>query len=189
MIYFGSGAEYGKQFPIVGVSEDYFGTVLPETDYGLAKYVMNTLCRQSQNIYNLRIFGCYGPTDADFKLITYAIRKCMECAPIELNRDCKFDYMWVMDLITVLEYFITNNPQYHDYNVCTGKSVKITDIVNIVRTEMQSDSQIIIKEKGEANEYSGSNLRIVTEIDSLKFTSLFEGIRQQINHELKVGKI
>lgn len=55
MFYFGSGAEYGKQCPIVDVMEDYFGTVLPETDYGLAKYVMNSLCRQSKNIYNLRI--------------------------------------------------------------------------------------------------------------------------------------
>ena len=70
--------------------EDYFGTVLPETDYGLAKYVMNSLCRQSKNIYNLRIFGCYGPTDAGFKLITYVIRRCMEQATIELNKDCKY---------------------------------------------------------------------------------------------------
>ena len=189
MFYFGSGAEYGKQCPIVDVMEDYFGTVLPETDYGLAKYVMNSLCRQSKNIYNLRIFGCYGPTDAGFKLITYVIRRCMEQATIELNKDCKFDFMWVMDLCMVLEYFIENTPQYHDYNVCTGKATWLTDIVHIIKSEMNSNSQIQLKEEGKANEYSGNNLRIITEINSLKFTPLLEGIRNQIHYELKAGRL
>ena len=189
MFYFGSGAEYGKQCPIVDVMEDYFGTVLPETDYGLAKYVMNSLCRQSKNIYNLRIFGCYGPTDAGFKLITYVIRRCMEQATIELNKDCKFDFMWVMDLCMVLEYFIENTPRYHDYNVCTGKATWLTDIVHIIKSEMNSNSQIQLKEEGKANEYSGNNLRIITEINSLKFTPLLEGIRNQIHYELKAGRL
>ena len=189
MFYFGSGAEYGKQCPIVDVMEDYFGTVLPETDYGLAKYVMNSLCRQSKNIYNLRIFGCYGPTDAGFKLITYVIRRCMEQATIELNKDCKFDFMWVMDLCMVLEYFIENTPQYHDYNVCTGKATWLTDIAHIIKSEMNSNSQIQLKEECKANEYSGNNLRIITEINSLKFTPLLEGIRNQIHYELKAGRL
>lgn len=163
--------------------------MLPETDYGLAKYVMNSLCRQSKNIYNLRIFGCYGPTDAGFKLITYVIRRCMEQATIELNKDCKFDFMWVMDLCMVLEYFIENTPQYHDYNVCTGKATWLTDIAHIIKSEMNSNSQIQLKEEGKANEYSGNNLRIITEINSLKFTPLLEGIRNQIHYELKAGRL
>ena len=35
MFYFGSGAEYGKTAYIPMMKEDYFGTVVPEDDYGL----------------------------------------------------------------------------------------------------------------------------------------------------------
>ncbi len=185
MIYFGSGAEYGKQYPIVNVSEDDFGKILPETDYGMAKYIMNMLCRESKKIYNFRIFGCYGPTDADFKLITYVIRRCLENKTIELNRDCKFDYMWVKDIVPVLEYFIENTPQFHDYNVCSGTSVRITEIADMIRNEMQASSEITIKELGDGNEYSGNNTRIISEIKNLKFTPLYEGIKKQINYEVE----
>ena len=50
---------------------------------------------------------------------------------------------------------------------------------------MNSNSQIQLKEEGKANEYSGNNLRIITEINSLKFTPLLEGIRNQIQNELQ----
>ena len=76
----------------------------------------------------------------------------MEQATIELNKDCKFDFMWVMDLCMVLEYFIENTPQYHDYNVCTGKATWLTDIAHIIKSEMNSNSQIQLKEECKANE-------------------------------------
>ena len=85
--------------------------------------------------------------------------------------------------------FYRNTPQYHDYNVCTGKATWLTDIAHIIKSEMNSNSQILLKEEGKANEYSGNNLRVITEINSLKFTPLLEGIRKQIQYELKVGRL
>jgi len=57
MVYLGSGAEYDKTRPIVNISEDKFGERIPQTKYGLGKYIMNQHCRNSKNIYNLRMFG------------------------------------------------------------------------------------------------------------------------------------
>lgn len=189
MIYFGSGAEFGKQYPIVHVSEKAFGRILPETNYGMAKYIMNMLCQTSKNVYNLRIFGCFGPTDADFKLITYVIRKCLANQKIELNRDCKFDYIWVKDLVPVLEYFIEKTPRFHDYNICSGTSLRITEIANMVKNETQALSKITIKESGNANEYSGDNSRVLSEIKSLRFTPLLEAIKEQINYEKEAKRL
>lgn len=180
MIYFGSGAEYDKSIPIINVPETDFGLHLPETDYGLAKYIMNLLCQKSKNIYNLRIFGCYGPTDAHFKLITYVIRCCLKNESIHLHQNCKFDYMLVTDLLSILNYFIENTPEYHDYNVCTGLSVELLEICHIIQKELNSSVPVYIERAGLNNEYSGNNRKICQEIPNLRFTPLLQGIRKQI---------
>jgi len=183
MIYFGSGAEFDKEYPISLVSEDEFGNRLPSSDYGLAKYIMNCLCRQSDNIYNLRIFGCYGPTDADFKLITYVIRCCLRDQSIHLRQNCLFDYMVVSDLLPILDYFICNMPSRHDFNVCTGIETELTEICRLIKKELNSQVPVSIEREGFNNPYSGDNSKIRQEIPDLRFTCLSDGIRKQINWE------
>lgn len=179
MIYFGSGAEFNKKKPIVSVREEDFGYSMPTDDYGLAKYLMNEMCRKSENVYNLRIFGCYGPTDAPFKLITNAIEKCFEGQDIVLHQDCYFDYIYVDDIGPALLYFVNNTPQFHDYNLCSGERYRIYDICNIVRKQMQANVAIRIDEEGMNNEYTGDNSRLLKET-KIHLTSIEEGIRKQI---------
>lgn len=188
LLYFGSGAEFNKDKPIISISENDFGKEIPQSDYGLAKYIMNSLCRSSRNIYNLRIFGCYGPTDAEFKLITSAIRSCLADEAIHLRQNCVFDFMWVMDLIPVLDYFINNSPKFHDYNVCTGRRTEIVSICQTIQTLMSVSLPINIDKSGFNNEYSGNNKRLCNEIPLLRFTSLSDGIRKQIEYERGIWK-
>lgn len=185
IIYFGSGAEFDKSSPIILKQENAFDSI-PQDDYGFAKYIMNQLSKNSDNIYNLRIFGCYGPTDANFKLITSAIRSCLIGEPIVLKQNCIFDYMYVMDLIPVLEYFIENTPYYHEYNVCTGTREEIVKICELIKKIINSNVPITIKESGFNNEYTGNNMRLLEEMSELKFTDLEEGIRKQICYEKEV---
>lgn len=185
LLYFGSGAEYDKSLPICSVTEEEFGRRVPINEYGLAKFTMNSLCRKSKKLYNLRIFGCYGPTDADFKLITYAIRCCLKGEQIVLNQNCLFDYMYVKDILPILNYFIYNNPEYHDYNICTGIKTDIEKICRQICALMGCPDNIITKKPGLNNEYSGDNRRIKHEIPSLVFTDLLSGINLQIEQERK----
>lgn len=182
IIYFGSGAEFDKSAPVILRREGDFHAV-PQNDYGLAKYIMNQLCTSSDNIYNLRIFGCYGPTDANFKLITYAIRCCLKKEPILLNQNCVFDYMYVMDLIPVLEFFIENTPSWHEYNVCTGVRKEIVEICELIKEKLHVSVPVIIKKEGLNHEYTGSNLRLLEEMPSFRFTDLEKGIEKQICYE------
>lgn len=184
LIYFGSGAEFDKTRPIVNVAEDEFGKRVPISDYGLAKYTMNQLCRVSEKIYNLRIFGTYGPTDSRFP--SYVIRCCLNGENIVLNQNCVFDYMYIFDLFPVLEYFIENKPMYHDYNVCSGTKIELLQICEIVQTELKTHMNVQIKIGGYNNEYSGDNTRIRTEVPNLKFAPVQEGIVNLIWYEKKV---
>ncbi|MEG1497580.1 MAG: NAD(P)-dependent oxidoreductase [Clostridiales bacterium] len=186
MIYFGSGAEFDKTKPIISVNENDFGKSIPNDDYGFAKYIMNTLAETSDNIYNMRIFGCYGPTDAPFKLITSVIRSCLKNESVKLHQDCFFDYMHVSDLVPILSYFIESTPKYSSYNVCSGQRYSVLDIAKLIIKDFGFNRDVEIEKAGLNNEYTAKNHRLLNEIKDFNFLSLDEGIRRQIEFERKV---
>lgn len=183
MIYFGSGAEFDKSLDIKSIEEEGFGRSLPKNGYGLAKYIMNELCRKSNAIYNLRIFGCYGPTDADFKFITNMIHDCQNEDKLVVNQNCYFDYLYVEDIVQVLDAIISSKPQFHDYNVCSGKRYSLIEIADIVRKEMKSNLPININKDGLNLEYTGNNERLIQEFPFLKLSSIEDGIKKLIEFE------
>ena len=69
IIYSGSGAEFDKRRDIVHIKETEIGQRIPADDYGMAKYIMNEMTLRSKNIYNLRIFGCYGQENMEASLL------------------------------------------------------------------------------------------------------------------------
>lgn len=186
MLYFGSGAEYGKTRDITLAEETQIGLMVPSDSYGLAKLWMNELARKSKNIYNLRIFGCYGPYDHESKFLTHVIRCCLKGETITIRQDCIFDYLQVFDLADIISLFIEKEMQYYDYNVCTGKPVTLYDIAAKIKQQMQSPSPISIEKDGFNREYTGSNERLLAELPSnFAFTSIEDGIQIQIDFERK----
>ena len=60
MIYFGSGAEYGRELPVCNIEENQINRVIPSDTYGFCLQQMNDYARKSENIYNFRLFGIFG---------------------------------------------------------------------------------------------------------------------------------
>lgn len=163
IIYCGSGAEYDKRYDICSVTEEAIGRHIPADEYGLGKYIMNELARGSSNIYNLRIFACFGPGEYDSKFISHAVRCCLEHRPITIRQDCYFDYLYIDDYVKFVLYFIENNAKYHDYNACSGKRIRLSDIAKKVKLQMESTQDIRIEIPGFNKEYTASNRRIMEE--------------------------
>ena len=64
ILYFGSGADMDKRYDMHLIKEDDFGRSYPDNPYAQAKYEITKKILNTKNIYNLRLFGCYGPIDA-----------------------------------------------------------------------------------------------------------------------------
>jgi GDP-L-fucose synthase len=180
ILYIGSGAEYDQDYDIKTVAEDDIGKNIPKTPYALAKYILNDITRKSENIYNLRIFGCYGPFEASSRFVHHAITCCLKNEPITIRQDCYFEYLYVTDLVYIIRWFIENKPHYHDYNLVPGKPVLLSEIAQIVAQKMGNLKGIKILKEGLNNEYTANNQRLLSEIKNLKFTSMDEGIDRQI---------
>jgi GDP-L-fucose synthase len=164
MIYIGSGAEYGKHRSLVQVCEDSFGEELPKDAYGLSRYVMSELTKGYSNIINLRLFACYGPGDKKHKLIPSVIGQTLKDNAVVLQQDCFFDYIYVTDIADVLIYFIEHDSRYKNYNLCSGKRLRITTIAEEVCRQMGVNATIKCKKNGLNNEYTGSNARLMAEM-------------------------
>lgn len=183
MYTLGSGAEYDKSKDIVLVTEEEETRSVPYDSYGLAKYTMNQIISKSDKQCNLRIFACYGPTDHESKFITHVIRCCLKNEDITIRQNCYFDYMQVMDLAKILEFFIYHLPKYRSYNVCTGIRKSLFEIAEMIRLQMKTNNSIKVIKDGLNKEYTGSNERLIRELGSYEFITLEEGIRIQIESE------
>lgn len=188
VFYFGSGAEFDKTQEICMAREQDAQDNMPKDAYGFAKYVMNACAQTSGNIYNLRLFGCYGPGDQESKFITHAVRSCIRQIPITIRQDCLFDYLQVRDVAQVIRHMAEHELKYHDYNVCSGRPVKLSEIAKEVKLQMgMPELPIQILKEGFNHEYTGSALRLKEQMgQGWEPLSLEEGIRIQIRYETEV---
>lgn len=182
MIYLGSGAEYGKHRDISMISEDSFGAELPRDAYGLSRYIMSQLCEKHDNIVNLRLFACCGPDDMYHKLIPHIINCINERKTMELLQDVWFDFVYVIDILPVLQYFIEHPAKFKAYNLCSGKRIKISSIATEVRQQMGASSSIVFQKNGLGLEYTASNTRLCNELPHWKPRPINVAIQAILRH-------
>ena len=177
MIYVGSGAEYGKHRDISMITEAEFVVELPKDAYGLSRYLMSNLAKQHDNIINLRLFACYGPSDSPHKLIPSIMNCINKGTNIELRQDAWFDFLYVNDVLPVITHFLENHAKYKVYNLCSGKRELISTIADEVRKQMNSNAKIVFQKDGLNLEYTASNYRLRNEIPNYSPRSISEGIK------------
>lgn len=187
IIYFGSGAEFNKQYDMKQIKEsDLPFRTMPEDVYGCTKYIMNELASKTENIYNFRLFACYGPYDHESKFITHCIRCCIRKEPITIRQNCMFDYLHVYDLAQIILHAMESSLNYCDYNIASGRRISLKEIAQIVKEEMKSSQDIKIINSGWNKEYTPNISRLNELVQSQNFISLEKGIQMQIVHEQSV---
>lgn len=179
LLYFGSGAEFDKRFDISMVREEDFGRTIPTSEYGLAKYTMNLIARQSKNIYNLRLFGIFGKYELwHIKFLSGLCCKALFNLPLTVRRDCFFDFLYIDDLATIVSWFIENTPRWHDYNVCHGKQYRLTELAQMVQKISGCTSPVTLLSEEQNVDYSADNTRLLSEIPDLQITPIEESLKQ-----------
>lgn len=181
MIYTGSGAEYDKRYPIQMVKEeDLAEHTVPVDQYGLMKYIVNRMIEESENIYNLRLFGIFGKYEYwKTKYISNLCCKSLKGLPLSLRKNCWFDYLWIDDFCRMLEKFMRlEKPLYHTYNAVRGERIDLRRLAEIVNETADIRQEIFVCQEGLANEYTACNGRICGEIPDLAFTDIKEAVRE-----------
>lgn len=179
VIHLGSGAEYGKTRDLKKVKEEEFGKYIPEDSYGLAKYCCTLMSRNNNKIVNLRLFGVYGEyEDYRYKFISNAIVKNLLRISIKIKQDVVFDYLYIQDLLSVIEYFLLNPHKYQEYNITPTQSISLIEIVQLINKISNHSVPVTIVNKGYNFQYTADNKRLREELPEMQFTSYEESIRR-----------
>ncbi|MFH1878169.1 MAG: NAD(P)-dependent oxidoreductase [Candidatus Omnitrophota bacterium] len=170
MIYIGSGLVYDIRNYVPKMKEDYFDMHVPEDEGGFSKYIIAKYIEKSENIVELRVFGIFGKyEDYAIRFISNAICKSLFDMPITIKQNRKFDYIYITDLMPVIEHFTLNNWQHKSYNVTPDNSIELRELAEKVRMISGKGLPIKISIPGLGAEYSGDNSRMRSEIKSLKY--------------------
>ncbi|WP_141053794.1 MULTISPECIES: NAD-dependent epimerase/dehydratase family protein [Aliarcobacter] len=179
IISFGSGAEYSKHKPIVDAHEEDYLDAQPLDEYGFYKSITSKYIEKSDNIVQLRIFGAYGEYENyRFKFITNAIVKNLLKLPIVINKNVYFDYIYIDDLLRMIDWTIHNETKEKIYNVTTGTKIDLISLANLVNEISDFKSEIKILNDGLSNEYTSNNERIMKELKNFEFTSHKKAIQK-----------
>lgn len=185
MINLGSGAIYDLKNYKPKMKEDYFGVNIPSDEHGFCKYVIGKYIENIDNIVDLRIFGIFGKyEDYSIRFISNALCRTLFDLPIIINQNKKFDYIFIDDLMPVLEYFIENKPQHKAYNITPDKSLELYQLAEKIKKITGKNLPIIIKEESNL-EYSGDNSLLKKELDFIKFTEIDTAIKKLYNYYLE----
>lgn len=177
MIYFGSGAEYDKRFDICSVREADVGQSIPDSPYGLAKYIIGRQIEQSENIYNFRIWGMFGKyEDWRTTFISGCCCKAIKNYPLSIRQDTVFDYMWVDDFCKIAEWSVGHKFKHHTYNLGSGRKIKLSELAEMVLRVSRKNLDIVICRAGLGKEYTADSSRFLEEYGADYNTPIEEAI-------------
>ena len=183
IISFGSGAEYSKHKPIVDAHEEDYLDAQPLDEYGFYKSITSKYIEKSDNIVQLRIFGAYGEYENyRFKFITNAIVKNLLKLPIVINKNVYFDYIYIDDLLKMIDWAVHNETKEKIYNATTGKKIDLITLANLVNETSDFKSEIKVLNEGLNNEYTSNNEKMLKELKEFEFTSHKTAISKMRNY-------
>ena len=119
----------------------------------------------------IAIHGIPGPV-----LAANAVCKAIHDLPVTLRQNKKFDYLYVNDLMPILEHFIENDPPRQAFNITPDTSIELLEIAMIVKEISGKQIDILVAQEGMGVEYSGDNQLLRKEFPTVKFTPIHKSI-------------
>ncbi|XID91097.1 NAD-dependent epimerase/dehydratase family protein [Paenibacillaceae bacterium WGS1546] len=171
---------YGQR-ELVNVKED--ADIVLSNFYAKAKYISEILLSANFNLnYNLRISSPYGRGKKTKTILELLIDKIINDEEIEIygEGERKQDFIWVEDVSRIIHELIINNVAPGDYNLCSGSSLSIREIILLLEILTGHKANIVSIQKPEYYSVSVSNENILKGIkkDCSFFTPFEKAVKE-----------
>lgn len=178
LIVLGSGSVYDMMTQdLCKVSEDFFDTKMPLDEHGFFRFISAKFIELMDNSVDLRIFSIFGKyEDYEIRFISNAICKAIYDLPITIKQNRRFDFLYIDDLMPILDHFIQNDVKYKAYNITPNSAIDLYEIALKAKAISGKDLPIVVGKPGMGFEYSGSNKRLRDEVPGLRFSNIDESI-------------
>lgn len=179
MFNFGSGAEFDRDQEIYRIEEKEIYQRCPKDFYGMSKNVITKkILDIDKNIFNIRLFGCFGSYEEEQRLIKATHNKVLNGQSPVIHQDKEMDFIYSKDVGRLISYITDNHNRVSipkDINACYSQKYKISDIIQEYKHLTNGSFDVIIEEENGMG-YSGCSSRF----DSLgiKTIGLQKGIKE-----------
>lgn len=189
-IIFGSGAEFDRRFSIDNTPEHELFHSYPLDLYGLTKNIISRRFLDGtyedgtyiSNPFLLRLFGCFGDDEPDFRFIKRSILRLKQELPIEIERDKHMDFFYIEDVAAVVDRVITNQETgFRHINLVYENKTSLSQIAKTICKTMNVPERIEIKNIGMDNSYTGDGTLLASQ--KIDLYGLEQGIARMV-HEL-----
>ena len=195
IIYASSAAVYGK-LPLGSDIKNKFSITSP---YAQDKLTTEHYAKMLFEIYKissigLRFFNVYGPgqpaNSPYSSVIPKFIKRTLNNMPITINGGFQTrDFIYIQDVIDLMIKSmkkIQKQKRFGIFNVCTGRSVKIDFLFNLIKNKIGKNPKIVRKkiEEFDPKKSSGTFSKLLRFLNMKKyqFTKLEDGIGMTINY-------
>ena len=199
-IYASTVSVYGEPRHNLEISED--ALTLPKSFYGVGKLASENYLRIYSNQFGLdtvalRLFNIYGPGQNLDNLyqgmtsifLSQAIRN--KHIHVRGPKDRFRDLVYIDDTVDAFVKMMDSRIKgFNIYNVATSKKTSVEEIVNEIRINLPFD--ITVKYEGttpgDVFGYTGSNKKIMNDINWIPLTSVKQGIKTMTKWALNLNK-
>ena len=173
MVFLSTGAVYDMRHYVPLMPEEYFDAHIPPDETGFSKYVIAKYAEQVDHVVELRPFGVFGKyEDYAIRFISNAICKTLFDLPVTLRQNRRFSYVWIDDLVRVVEHFMLAESSATAFNVTPDDTHELLELAELVVAVSGKELPILVAEPGMGPEYSGANGRLRREMPDLDFTPM-----------------
>ena len=178
-IHLGSGAIYDLSLGHHQVTEDQIGRHLSANQTTLSKYIIQQRLKSLPAAVDLNIFGIFGKyEDWQIRFISNAICKALYRLPITLRQNRRFSYLYIDDLMPILDFFIQDQRTgFATYNVTPPGYVELLQVAQLVQRLGPYPVEIKLGQTGYGLDYNGDSTHLRQTIGNLKFTPLEDAIK------------
>ena len=141
LISFGSGAEI----------------FMRDTPYANSKREIAESIRNTEDFYNLRIFGVFDENELITRFIKANMLRYIKKEPMIIHTNKIMDFIYMQDLISTVEHYIHNTDLPKDINCCYEEKYTLKTIANIINSLDTHKVPIITENKTQLEFYCGNS--------------------------------
>ena len=171
LVNLGTAYEFDLTKSNDNVLEHDFVHHLPKTSYGYAKNVIARIIRDTPGFFNLKLFGVFHETESPNRFFQ---RICNQ-DEIIINNDIYLDYIYLPDILPMLELMIAGHSQHSDVNMVYPNKYRLSDMAEVLCDHLRLPMSKIKIKNSSGNNLTGDSVALSSY--NFKLIGLEQGLR------------
>lgn len=132
-VHLGTAYEFDLTKNNDSVLEHGFLHHLPKTSYGYAKNIVARIIRDTPSFYNLKLFGVFHETES----INRFFQRVKLQDEVIINNNIYLDYMYLPDILPMLELMIAGQSQHSDVNMVYPHKYQLSEMAEMLCHQLE----------------------------------------------------